>query len=121
MTGNIPTDPTAFFREMLGQWEKMANDHGTGMMKSSEFAQAMHGATAATMQAKEAGREFMTRVLAAYHLPSREEVAEVAGRLQAIEDRLAGIERMLERLAGAPARAERPQPRRTKTPPEKAR
>ena len=44
------SDPGAFFRDMLGQWEKMANSFGNDAMKSEEFARGMQGATAASLQ-----------------------------------------------------------------------
>ena len=48
------TDPAAFFRDMLGEWEKMANKVGGDFARSDEFTRAMHGATAATMSTQEA-------------------------------------------------------------------
>ena len=42
------TDPGAFFRDMLGQWEKMANSFGGDAMKTEEFARGMNAASGAT-------------------------------------------------------------------------
>lgn len=118
MADNKSPDPGAFFREMLGQWESMANEFGSGLMRTGEFSRAMHGATAATMQAKEATREVMSRALAAANMPSREEVIDLSARMQAVEDRLASIEQLLVKIAGVSAPpAETPSPKRTKTPP----
>lgn len=114
-------DPAAFFREMLGHWETMANQFGNELMKSGEFARTMHGATAAGMKAQEAAREAMSRALAAANMPSREELFDVAARMTALEERLARIETLLTQIAGVPAAsAARPKPARTRKPPKSA-
>lgn len=114
-------DPAAFFREMLGHWETMANQFGNELMKSGEFARTVHGATAAGMKAQEAAREAMSRALAAANMPSREEVIDLAGRMKAVEERLARIETLLSQIAGVPAPSSaRPKPARTRKPPKSA-
>lgn len=118
MTGKAPPDPAAFFREMLGQWESIANEFGGAMMRTGEFARTVQGANAITMKAREASHEVMSRALAAANMPSREEVIDLAGRMQAIDARLARIEMLLERVAGPVAKPERTKPKRTKRPPE---
>ena len=110
------SDPAAFFREMLGEWEKMANSVGGGFARSDEFARAMHGATAAQLNTQEAIGGMMTRALAAANMPSRAEIADLSARLARIEAQLGRIE---ERLGGRPPRPDRPKPNRTRTPPEK--
>lgn len=110
-------DPSAFFHQMVGQWEKFANSVGGDMAKSDEFTRAMHGAGAATMQAQEAVKATMERALAAANMPSREEVADVAARLSRVEASLSRIETALITLAGGAAtRDDRPRPSRTRTP-----
>ena len=110
------TDPAAFFRELLGEWEKMANKVGGDFARSDEFARAMHGATAATMSTQEAISAMMTRALAAANMPSRTEIEDLSGRLGRIEDQLARIEAS---LGAKPERPARPKPSRTRKPPEK--
>lgn len=117
MTQN--TDPAAFFREMLGQWENVANEFGSGLLKSGEFARTVNNATAASAKARAVGGEVMTRALAAANMPSRDEIVSLSARMQAIEESLARIEAMLSGLAGAPAKPEKHKPKRTKTPPKK--
>lgn len=109
------TDPAAFFREMLGEWEKMANKVGGDFARSDEFARAMHGAGAATMNTQEAVSAMMARALAAANMPSRAEIEDLSGRLARIEDQLGRIE---ELLGGKPDRPARPKPRRTRKPPQ---
>ena len=110
------TDPAAFFRELLGEWEKMANKVGGDFARSDEFARAMHGATAATMSTQEAISAMMTRALAAANMPSRDEIEDLSARLGRIEDQLARIEAALGAKPGPRAR---PKPSRTRKPPEK--
>lgn len=108
-------DPAAFFREMLGEWEKMANSMGGGLAKSDEFTRAMHGFTAAQMNMQEQTRETMTRVLAAANMPSRAEVSDLSARLGRME---AAIERIETALGSKPEAPARPKPSRTRKPPK---
>lgn len=119
MTDHRPPDPGAFFREMLSQWENLANDWGGKVMKSGEFARTVHGATGAATQAREAAQGAFARALSAANMPSKAEVEALGERLGAIEARLANIEGLLIKLAGAPPAPPRPQPRRTRKPPAK--
>ena len=109
------SDPAAFFREMLGEWEKMANKVGGDFARSDEFARAMHGASAATMNTQEAISSMMTRALAAANMPSRAEIEDLSARLARIEEQLGRIEGALGGKAERPAR---PKPSRTRKPPE---
>lgn len=112
------TDPGKFLRDMLGQWETMANQVGGEVMKSGEFARALQGANAATMKAQDATHQMMDRALAAANMPSRAEVADLSARLRGIEDAVARIEALLLAQAGVKP-AERPKPTRTRKPPVK--
>ena len=108
-------DPSALFRQMVGEWEKFANSVGGNVAKSDQFSQAMHGANAATMQVQEAVKAAMERALAAANMPSRDEVADLSARLARVEASLGRIEAA---LAGGPKpRNDRPRPSRTRTPP----
>lgn len=110
-------DPAALFREMLAQWERVANQVGGEMMKSGEFGAVMGTATSATVRMQEAGREAMGRALAAANMPSRSEVAELTARVAAMDDRLARIEALLTKVAGVESKPPaRPKPQRTRKP-----
>ncbi len=108
------TDPAAMFRDMLGEWEKMANSLGGGLAKSDEFMRFMHGATAAQMNNQEAVNAMMTRALAAANMPSRAEIEDLSARLARME---VTLERIEEKIGGPPERANRPKPSRTRKPP----
>ncbi len=118
MAGEAPPDPFAFFRDMVSQWEKVANDVGTQIAARPEFAQGMQGATAAGLKVQQAANEAMAKGLAAANMPSKGDVDALAARLTAIEAQLARIEATLN---GAPKveAAPPPRPKRTKQPPPK--
>jgi hypothetical protein len=93
-------DPGTFFREMLGQWEGIASQFGAEMMKSGEFARTIQGATTASLKAKEAAKEAMTRALEAANMPSREDMVDMTARMRGVEARLERIENLLTQIAG---------------------
>lgn len=120
MTETTPPDPAAFLRQMLGQWETLANDWGGKIAKSGDFARTMQGATSGAMQAQGIAREAMGKMLAGANMPSKAEVEDLGGRLAAIEDRLARIETLLVKIAGRDESAPKsPKLKRTKQPPAK--
>lgn len=113
-------DPAAFFRAMLGEWERMANAVGGDALRSDEWSRAMHGARGATLQAQTAFKEASTRALAAANMPSRTEFEQLSARITGIEDSLARIEAAIG-ARPAPAAEGRPariRPTRTRRPPQ---
>ncbi len=110
----MTSDPAAFFRAMLGEWEKHANSFGGDMLKSGEWSRAMNGAQSAGLQAQEAFRQFTERALAAANLPSRTEFEALSARIAGIEAALFRIERLLK--GEAPAAPARPKPTRGRRP-----
>lgn len=123
MIPGMTVDPANFFRDMLGQWETMANQFGGQAMRTPEAARALGAATTATATVQEATRDAMGKALAAYNMPSREEVSGLSERMAGVEDRLARIETLLTRIAGEPATPAvppRPRPARSKRPEPKA-
>lgn len=121
MAGPSTPDPASLFREMLGQWESMANEFGANMLKSGEFTRVMHGANAANMKLKEARTDLMERALDAANMPTKGEVADLSARLGRIEATVDRIEAMLVAQSGgavaSPAVPPRPKPARTRKPP----
>ena len=109
-----PTDPGAFFRDMLGQWEKMANSLGNDTMRREEFSRGMQGATAATLQMQAAFKDAMEKALAAANLPTRTDVEALAKRVDAMEATLARIEAAVGAKPDAP---KKPKPSRGRKPP----
>lgn len=115
---SAPPDPSAFFRNLMGEWEKMTNQAGGQAFKSEEFARLLGGATAATSQAQEAFRGVMERALAAANMPSRDEIADISARLARIEGALFRMEARLAELAPPADRPVPAGPTRNRRPPE---
>ena len=85
-------DPMAMFRDVMAQWEKLANDYGGQMLQRPEAAAMMHKATTAGLQVQNAVQDAMTKVLAAANMPSCADIEAIGQRLSAIEATLARIE-----------------------------
>lgn len=123
MNNSGPVDPAQWFREMVTQWETMANQFGGEMSKTPEFNKAMHDMNSAQMAVRQTVHETMEKTLAAANMPSRAEIVDLGERLNRIEETLHRIE---TRLAvggssaavaeGAAAFSARPKPKRTKKP-----
>lgn len=117
---STPPDPTAFLRNLMGEWEKMTNQMGGQTFKSEEFARMIGGATAATTQVQEVVRGVMERALAAANMPSRAEIEDISGRLARIEGALFRIEARLADLAPGADKPAPTGPTRNRKPPEPA-
>lgn len=113
MERNTP-DPGAFFRDMLGQWEKTVNSFGGEAMKSEEFSRTMGAATAATMNMQAGVQQMTEKALAAANLPTRTDIDALATRVAGIEASLARIEAT---LGCAVTDAAKPRPTRGRKPP----
>lgn len=110
----MATDPGAFFRTMLGEWEKLANGFGGDLLKTDQWSQAMNGAQNAQLEAQAAMKGVTERALAAANMPSRTEFADLSARIGRIE---AALERIEGHLTGAPLRVPtRPKPTRGRKP-----
>ena len=115
MLHSMATDPAAFFRTMLGEWEKLANNVGGDMLKTDQWSQAMNAGQSAHVEAQAAMKTMADRTLAAANLPSRTEFADLSARIGRIE---VALERIEAHLTGAPMRApDRPKPTRGRKPP----
>lgn len=116
MERNTP-DPGAFFRDMLGQWEKTVNSFGGEAMKSEEFSRTMGAASAATLNMQAGMQQMTEKALVAANLPTRTDFDALAQRIAAIEASLARIEATLGSAAPDP---NKPRPSRGRKPPAKA-
>jgi hypothetical protein len=115
MLRSMATDPGAFFRTMLGEWEKLANGVGGDLLKTGEWSRAMNAGQTAQLEAQAALNGITERALAAANLPSRTEFADLSARIGRIE---AALERIEGHLAGTPPTApQRPKPTRGRKPP----
>jgi Poly(R)-hydroxyalkanoic acid synthase subunit (PHA_synth_III_E) len=115
---NTANDPMAFFRQMVSQWEKAANEFGGKVASSSEFAQGMHGMTTASLTVQQAVNEATAKALTAANMPTRADMVALGERLGAVEARLIRIEALLTQAATGAAQPSFG-PRRTRKPPPK--
>lgn len=117
---STPPDPGAFFRSMLGEWEKMTNSVGGDTFKTQDFARMLGGATQAASTAQETFRGIMERALAAANMPSRAEIEDISARLSRIEGALFRMEARLSEMAAGGDELPKPLagPTRTRKPPE---
>jgi hypothetical protein len=115
---DTPNDPMAFFRQMVSQWEKVANELGGKVASSSEFAQGMQGMTTASLTVQQAVSEATGKALTAANMPTRADMVMLGERLGAVEARLIRIEELLiQQATGATPTAIGP--KRTRKPPPK--
>ena len=116
MGSKYPFDPAGVLRDMLGEWEKMANSLGGDALKTEEFARTMNGAQMAGSTLQAQFRDHMDRALEQSNLPTRRDIEAIDVRLTAIEATLARIEKAL----GTGTARSRPKPTRTRKPPAAA-
>jgi hypothetical protein len=122
-TSAIP-DPAATWRTLLSQSEQQWNAFLNQAMGSDQYTQSMGRMMEAYAAMQKNMAESMSRYLGALNMPTRTDILTLGDRLAMIEDRLAGIERMLgepgaraEPTDGVAAAA---RPPRTKRPPTDA-
>ena len=113
MVENQPFDIMQGYRDMLANWEKMANDFGGQVLAREEAAQAMHGFNTAKMAVQTQLKDAMLKSLDAVQIPSKADIEALGTRLGAMEAAIARIETRL--LAMAPDAAPAG-PKRTRRP-----
>ncbi len=111
-----PTDPMNMFRDVVNQWEKLANEYGSQFLARPEAAQAMHSVTSAGLQVQNAVQDAMAKVLTAANMPSKSEIETLGQRLTSVEASLARIEAMLSGGGGGAAQPAKPKPTRGRKP-----
>ena len=110
-----PTDPMNMFRDVVNQWEKLANEYGSQFLARPEAAQAMQSVTSAGLQVQNAVSDAMAKVLAAANMPSKAEIETLGQRLAAVEASLVRIEALLSGQGASTAPA-KPKPTRGRKP-----
>jgi len=92
MSNTSPPDPAAFFRTLIGDWDKISRSfQGAG-------------------GAQEAFKGVAERALSAANMPSRAELEEVSARLARVEGALFRLEGKIDSLAQAVAAPPTPTP-----------
>lgn len=104
------------FRDVVNQWEKLANDYGSQFLARPEAAQAMHSVTSAGLQVQNAVQDAMAKVLTAANMPSKVEIETLGSRLTSVEASLARIEAALSGGGHAAPQSAKPKPTRGRKP-----
>jgi len=79
---------------MISQWEQSVNAMLTQHMSTSEFGKQMHESMGSSAQAMKALSKMSGQLSSA----TKDDVTELSRRLQAIEEQLAEVTSMLQRL-----------------------
>ncbi len=93
-------DPFAAWREWVAESEHQMNRMFNEMMGTEQFARASGGWVEAMTLMQQTMNEGAQRYFEAVNLPTRTDVAELAERLTAVEERLLRIEGLLARAIG---------------------
>ncbi len=116
-----PPDPFAMWREWVTQSEHQMNKAFNEMMGTEQFARASGGWIEAMTMFQQTMNEGAQRYFQAMNLPTRTDVAELAERLAAVEERLLRIESLLAQAMGRKGDASpAPRPARTRRPPSRS-
>ena len=93
---NDTPDPTAFIRELIGQFA------GGESGKTDDLARMFAGAAGATGSAQAAFKSMVDRAMATANIPGRQEMEELAARMARIEAALFRIEARLNEMGSGP-------------------
>lgn len=89
-------------------------------MGTDEFARTANIASNLQLRLKKGMNDHMSRQLALFNMPSREDISSIGERLMTMDDRLIRIENMLLRMAPPDPSARAGRPPRTKKPVKKS-
>ena len=101
--------------EAIAELEAKVDAIATAVMGTEEFAKTANMASALQLKMQNGMAGHMSRQLALFNMPSREDIAALGERVMVMDERLVRIEEMLQRLSPAGAGATSGPPR-TKRP-----
>ncbi len=116
MSGNKPYDPMDAMRKAMAELESRFDQMSQAIFGTDQFAQGANRAAELTAQWQKNMAETMSRQLALFNMPSREDVTKMGEQLLAMNERLARIEQLLEAMAPEDAMPKPSGPPRTKKP-----
>lgn len=121
MADDKRTDPSIVFQEWVTQWERAFDKFSNDVMGTEEFSRSLNQMQSMQLELQRAFGEQMARQLAAFNMPSRDDVMELAETVRDIDRRLARIETVLRKMEPAGDNepgVRRTSPPRTKKPPK---
>ncbi|MFT5579801.1 MAG: hypothetical protein ACI9WS_002561 [Paraglaciecola psychrophila] len=101
MSNDRPTDPTQYFEEWIGNWERAVNGFSNKLMETDDFSKAVNSVQNTQLQMQKVFAEMMAKQLATLNMPSRSDVVEVVEAMRSLENRFEKIERQLAKISGA--------------------
>ncbi|XOV86160.1 MAG: poly(R)-hydroxyalkanoic acid synthase subunit PhaE [Pseudomonadota bacterium] len=123
MAQDKPTDPSAMFQEWVTQWERTVDKFSNQFMGTEDFSRSLNQMQNLQLEFQRAFGEQMARQLAAFNMPSRDDVLQLSEDVRELDRRIARMEATLNKLlpAGAneagvrrrsPPRTRKPAPKR---------
>jgi polyhydroxyalkanoic acid synthase PhaR subunit len=106
--GSSASDPFQVWRDWVSNSERQWNAFFNDAMATDEFSQAMGRGMDMYLGLQKNLNEVMGRYFSTMNMPTRDDILALGNRLTAVEDRLAGLEAAINRLAKA-----NPQPKAT--------
>ena len=123
--GSSASDPFQVWRDWVSNSERQWNAFLNDAMATDEFSQAMGRGMDMYLGMQKNLNEVMGRYFTTMNMPTRDDILALGNRLTAVEDRLAGLEAAINRLAkpnpeakagGSSTTTPKPRPARTKRP-----
>lgn len=110
-------DPTAAWADMIQKWEQEINSWSGKFTQNEQFSAMMGQATKFSMAAQKTMADQMENVLRSLNLPSKAQMEALGERLDGIEEQLERIRLAMERTPSAASEAA-PAVKRTRKPPQ---
>ncbi len=113
-------DPMDTLRKAMGDLEARFDEMAKAVFGTDAFARTSHRATELGTKVQQGVADQMSKNLAFWNMPSREDVTAIAERLMTMDERLIRIEEALARLAPDDGKPKSGPPRTKKPPAKKA-
>jgi polyhydroxyalkanoate synthesis regulator phasin len=113
-------DPFDPLRKLVDDWEKRIDGVANKVMGTDGFSQAMNQTQTLSLRVQQGFQDAMGAHLKNINMPSRGDVLRLAESVQALNQRMARMENMLEQVlhnTGSAGTAGRSGPPRTRKPP----
>jgi polyhydroxyalkanoic acid synthase PhaR subunit len=116
---NPAVDPFAAWRDWLDQTERQLNSYFNQVMGTEQYARFLGQFNDLSLSMQKNMGEALGRYFASLNLPTRDDLTAMGQRLNAIEQRVAAMERSNPSVigSGAASATATPRPPRTRKPP----
>ena len=110
-------ESTESIRSAISEIEQRIDDLARALLGTEEFAKTANAASQVQFMVRKGMNDHMSRQLAFFNMPSREDIEALGDRLMSVEERLLAIESLLHSMA--PPAPKKAGPPRTKKPSSK--